>query len=113
MEAPDYLSPSLHPEYDRLTDQLSPATRYRDAAIIARALHEGYRRGRVDAIADLLTSAQVADDLGITRVQVIRLAGSQGVGWRIGRDVLFTPDDLATLHARPVPGRPSHKPRQE
>jgi hypothetical protein len=107
--APAYLSPALHGDYNHLVDQLSPVTRYRDAAIIARALHEGYRRGRVDALADLLTTEQVAAELGLTAPRIRALAQSRNVGWKIGRDYLFRPEDVAALRVR-IPGRPRKPP---
>lgn len=104
-DAPAYLSPSLRAEYDRLADQLSPATRYRDAAIIARALHEGYVRGRVDALAELVTSAQAAAALGVSKQRLSILARARKVGWEIGNERLYRPEDLAALRVR-VNGRP-------
>lgn len=57
---------------------------------------------------DLLTTQQVADRLGLHPGHVRRLATSLGIGQRIGRDWLFSPDDVARLQSRrqvrgPVP----------
>ncbi len=54
---------------------------------------------------DLLTTAQVAALLGISRDRVPRLARSRGVGRRVGRDWLFSPAEVAALRLR-KPGRP-------
>jgi hypothetical protein len=105
MPAPDYLSPALHGEYDRLTAMLTTPARLRDAAVIAKALHEGYQRGRVDAIGELLTSAQVAETLGISKQRLSVLARTRGVGWPVGSERLFRPEDIDALTVR-VNGRP-------
>lgn len=104
-DAPDYLAPALHGEYHRLVDTLTTPARLRDAGTVAKALHEGYQRGRVDALAELLTTEQVAAALGISVRRVQSLARARAVGWRIGRDILFRPEDLGALRDR-LPGRP-------
>lgn len=107
MSAPDYLAPALHAEYDRLTDMLTAPARVRDASVIAKALHEGYRRGRMDAIGELRTSADVMAELGIaTNAGLWKAARKLGVGWYTGRDWLFTPQDVEVLRNRPGTGRP-------
>ena len=100
MPAPDYLVPALHGEYERLTAQLTTPARVRDESVIARALHEGYVRGRTDALTELLTTEQVSAILGIGRKSVHDAAKKYGVGWLIGVDRLFTPADLETLRNR-------------
>lgn len=103
--APDYLAPALHGEYRHLTAALTAPARARDAEVIAKALHAGYLRGRVDAIAELLTTSQVAADLGVSAAHLLRTARALGVGWDVdGRTVLFRPEDVAALRARPTPG---------
>lgn len=64
-----------------------------------------YAAGRADALADLLTSEQVAAQLGLSVQRVRALARSRDVGWRIGRDVLFRPEDVEAIRDR-RPGRP-------
>ena len=115
MPIPAYLATTLHAEYLRLTEMLSTPGRQRDAATIARALHEGYRRGRMDAITDLRTTAQVADELGFkTATGLWKQAKKYGVGWYTGRDWLFTPADVEVLrHRKTTPGRAPRSPESE
>lgn len=53
----------------------------------------------------LLTTADVADRLGLTPSRVRALARSRGVGRRVGRDWLFDASDLERLRERKA-GRP-------
>lgn len=110
MHAPDYLVSSLHGEYDRLTAQLTGPARVRDEAVVAKALHEGYRRGRVDALAELRTAKDVAADLGITTGRLRVAARQLGVGWDIGPDRLYRAEDVEALRNR-VHGRPGRPPK--
>ena len=80
--------------------------------VVRRAAHEAYRLGRRDAIAELLTVQQAAAVLGINERNVRRLAQRYGLGWRIGREWLFTSDDLAGLRERST-GRPGRPPKRE
>lgn len=85
-------------------------------AVIARAVHEAYRRGRRDALAGLLTTEQVAAMLGVTPGRVRQLAQKRGAGWHVAHRVwLFTSEDVAALQVKGRPGRrpgrrPAHRP---
>jgi hypothetical protein len=59
-----------------------------------------------DAIAQLRTARQVAEQFGITSQQLRRLAKLRSVGHRIGSVQVFTPADVAALTER-RPGRRS------
>lgn len=52
-----------------------------------------------------LTSGEVAERLGISRRRVTELAKSRGVGTQVGRDWLFSENDVAAMRDR-KPGRP-------
>jgi excisionase family DNA binding protein len=52
-----------------------------------------------------LTTTEAAAYWGLSRRQVQRIAQTRGVGLRVGRDLLFRPEDLDKL--KPAPrGRP-------
>lgn len=69
--------------------------------MLAKPVHDAYQHGRHDALSELLTTDQVALTLGLTRQHVHRLARTHDVGWHIGRDYLFRPEDVETLRTRP------------
>jgi hypothetical protein len=55
----------------------------------------------------MLTTAQVAACLAITPRQVGHLARQHGVGTKIGRDWIFTDQEVRRLMIRPKVGRPA------
>lgn len=57
-------------------------------------------------IAELRTCNQVAELFGITPGRVRQLAQRRGVGHKIGREIIFTPADVAALQ----PGKPGIRP---
>lgn len=57
----------------------------------------------------LMTTADVAAELGISERRVRALATARNVGWRVGRGVwVFRPADIEMLRIR-RPGRPSRE----
>ncbi len=62
-------------------------------------------------LSELLTSPQAAKYLGVTR-QAVHLLTKQGYGRRIGRDWLFTYEELDRYKATPKHpgGRPKNRP---
>jgi len=56
-----------------------------------------------------MSSEEAATKLGLDDSQVRRLAVSLGVGFKVGRNWLFTTDDIRVLRGRPVLGRPKGK----
>ena len=57
----------------------------------------------------LMSSEEAATKLGLDDSQVRRLAVSLGVGFKVGRNWLFTAEDLKDLRRRPRMGRPKGK----
>ena len=55
----------------------------------------------------LMSSGEVASKLGLDDSQVRRLAASLGVGFKVGRNWLFTTEDVKVLRRRPSRGRPN------
>jgi hypothetical protein len=55
----------------------------------------------------MLTTAQVAACLSITPRQVGHLAKQHGVGTKVGRDWIFTDQEVRRLTSRPKVGRPA------
>lgn len=80
--------------------------------VLARVAWESYQRGRADAVAELLTTDQVAAALGVTDRRVRQLAEKRDLGWAIGRDRLFRPEDVEAMRVKGSPGRP-RKPAPE
>jgi transposase len=54
----------------------------------------------------LFTTTQVAEMTGIKRRSVTLAANRYGVGTKMGRDWLFTAEDIVKLKGRPGRGRP-------
>ena len=95
----DYLDPEIARTLDELAS-LVPATMAREVMVRGRLdalAHRAYEHGRAAAIAELLTTQQVAALLGITDSHVRRLAGQHEIGWLIGRDRLYRPEDVERL----------------
>lgn len=90
----NYLSPEIARTLDELAS-LVPATMARE--VLDALAHRAYEHGRAAAIAELLTTQQVAALLGVTDSHVRRLAGQHEVGWLIGRDRLYRPEDVERL----------------
>lgn len=53
----------------------------------------------------LMTSAEVAQRMGVSQRRVLALAKSRGLGRKIGRSVMFRDEDIIALSPGPV-GRP-------
>ena len=56
-----------------------------------------------------MSSGEAASKLGLDDSQVRRLAASLGVGFKVGRNWLFTAEDLKALRQRPGRGRQKGK----
>lgn len=114
---PDYLTDDyLRSETARHIERLlpngpRPITESIATTAMASLAHSAFKAGKRAALGELLTTEQVAEILGIKRVQVTRLAHSRNVGWQIGRDILFRPEDVEALRIRKV-GYPSGRPRK-
>lgn len=54
---------------------------------------------------DLLTTAQVAEELGLTPIRIRQLATSRNVGTLYGRQLMFTPAEVDAMRKRTT-GRP-------
>ena len=63
-------------------------------------LQAAYALGKRQALMELRTSMEVAGLLGIHRTTVFKRARALGIGWRLGRDLLFTEGDVAKLRRR-------------
>jgi hypothetical protein len=62
----------------------------------------------------LYTAKQAADELGVKPVTVRWLASELQIGTKLGRDWLFTADDLDAFRNRnTTPGRPKQEQEQE
>ena len=59
-------------------------------------------------VSELRTSQQVADVTGRRRVTILSLRQRYDLGQRVGRDWLFTPEDVAFIASiNPLGGRPA------
>ena len=54
----------------------------------------------------LLSTSMVAKALNLDQSQVAHLARQHGLGFKVGRNWLFSPADLRRLQKRPEVGRP-------
>ena len=60
---------------------------------------------------NLYDTDEVATRLGLVRATVQLLCFRAGYGYRIGRDRVFTEEDIADMRARRVPSRPGRQPK--
>ena len=95
----DYIAPEIVRALDELAS-LVPATMAREVMVRGRLealAHRAFEHGRAAAIHELLTTQQMAAILGITDSHVRRLAKRHDVGWLVGRDRLYRPEDVERL----------------
>ena len=101
-DIPDTLTPIIERECERVMPNGIPA---RSPSVltagITHAALAGYQQGRADAIAELLTGPQVAAILGLNESRIRQIAIAHGLGWQVGRDRLYRPEDVERLRALP------------
>jgi len=85
--------------HDALAATLTRARVERYLHIVARGVAA---RARDMAYLDLMTSADMAAELGVSRQRVLALAQRRGIGWRAGRDVVFLRSDIPAMRPGPV-----------
>ena len=101
-----YLAPILRTLVDDLA-RIHPAAISRPVplrTVLSAALHRAYQAGMHEAYRQLRTSDEAAAELGVLPRTVRKHARNYNIGWRIGRDILFRPEDMARL--RGIVGRP-------
>ncbi len=60
----------------------------------------------------LFTTRQVANELKLNVSRIRQLAADLGIGQKLGRDWVFTEDDLERLQKRETKSGPKPQPRQ-
>lgn len=101
-----YLAPVLRTLVDDLA-RIHPAAVSRPVplrTVLSAALHRAYQCGMHEAYRQLRTSDEAAAELGVLPRTVRKHARNYNIGWRIGRDILFRPEDMERL--RGIVGRP-------
>ena len=96
------LTPELRQVVDNATEPL--ARRYSPLLaehVISQATYRAYHAGRHDALAELMPTRMVATTLKVTTSRVRQLARAMGIGWEIGGERLFRPEDVEALRNRP------------
>lgn len=108
-----YIDPEIDRALDRITSR-HPAIEAHEWFIrdrLAELAQHAYRAGAHQALMSLRTSAQVAEIIGVTQSHTRHLSRKHGVGWDIGRDILYTPADVERLRAiRAEHGRQRRQP---
>lgn len=67
--------------------------------VISGAVQRAYVAGRHDALAELVPVETAELTLGVKRSYIHRLSRTHGIGWTIGRERLFRPQDIEALRA--------------
>ncbi|MBX6722063.1 MAG: hypothetical protein IRY92_02305 [Dactylosporangium sp.] len=101
-----YLAPILRALVDDLA-RIHPAAISRPVplrTVLSAALHRAYQAGMHEAYRQLRTSDEAAAELGVLPRTVRKHARNYNIGWRVGRDILFRPEDMERL--RGIVGRP-------
>lgn len=70
------------------------------AGMLSRPVMDAYQMGRHDALLELVTSEQAAHTLGLERSHIARIARELDIGWKIGVDRLFRPEDVEAMRQR-------------
>lgn len=73
--------------------------------VVRRIAQRAFAHGQATAWHEARSTEQAAEELGVSVRRVRALARSRGLGTRIGRDLLFTPEDVDAMRER-RPGRP-------
>lgn len=109
------LTPMLRAIVDKAFESLQ--TRYSPAVaehVIAQAVARAYNEGRHTAISELMTTDDAALQLGKSRRMVQLRSQQHEIGWEIGRDRLYRPEDVDQLRAIfATDGRRSPKPVED
>lgn len=98
----DFLAPIVRTAVDDLTDRPRVISPEVARTVVARVAQHAYDAGRSAAIAEMRTGEQAAAILAISQSHLRRIAARYDIGWSIGRDRLFRPDDLDRV--RPLIG---------
>lgn len=106
----------LDPEIERTLDALMP----RHPAFIAHErfvrerlaelAHRAWQHGMSAARLDLYTSADAANQLGVSHGHLKRLVANHDIGWKAGRDRVLRSEDIARLRAM-LDAAPKRRPR--
>ena len=90
----------IDPEIDRTLEELAsliPATTAREVMVrsrLAALAQRAYSHGESAAILSLITTQQMAVILGRDESTVRRVAARHDIGWMIGRDRIYRPEDI-------------------
>lgn len=90
----------IDPEIDRTLDELAsliPAVTAREVMVRSRLTalaQRAYSHGESAAILSLITTQQMAAILGRDESTVRRVAARHDIGWMIGRDRIYRPEDI-------------------
>lgn len=90
----------IDPEIDRTLEELAslvPATTAREVMVrsrLAALAQRAYSHGESAAILSLITTQQMAAILGRDESTVRRVAARHDIGWMIGRDRIYRPEDI-------------------
>ncbi|MGI8406226.1 MAG: hypothetical protein ACR2OE_15945, partial [Thermomicrobiales bacterium] len=63
-------------------------------------IQQAYRRGQCDAMATAVTTAELADQLGLAQSTLSTLTRTMGIGWTFGRVRVLTPEDVEVINQR-------------
>ncbi len=74
-----------------------------------RAVEVAFNIGVSIAVSELRTTEEVAEQLGVTARLIRKYARQKGIGKDIGRDWLFSPEDIDTLKGRKTVPGPARK----
>lgn len=95
----------IDPEIDRTLEELAsivPATTAREVMVRSRLTalaQRAYSHGESAAILSLITTQQMAAILGRDESTVRRVAARHDIGWMIGRDRIYRPEDIERFRA--------------
>lgn len=105
-------------DIDRAIDALAgpngarTVTEHRARHVCEQLAQRAYEAGRHAAIIELHTSDDAAAAVNRSGPWVRAAAAKHNIGWRVGRDWVFRPDDIERLHAIVAAAKPGRPPRQ-
>ncbi len=83
-----------------ITDPIVESTLDSARGLIQRAAEEAFEAGVAVGSGQVRSTTDVAEELGLSRAFVYKLARKHGLGTKVGRTLMLTPSEVEKLRTR-------------